>query len=52
LRSCTPTIAVGSAVAKMPNMWNPWKRNISWIRNHEITSAFVIVMPKRMPTRR
>src|SRR5205823_10918357 len=35
-----------------PYMWNDWKRNISWIRNHEMTSAFVITTPNSVPIAR
>ena len=33
-----------------PYMWKLWKRNISWIRNQEMTSALVTMMPNSVPT--
>src|SRR5688500_2251134 len=50
--TCTLRMAVGSAGAKIPNMCQPWNRNISWMRNQEMTSALVITTPKAMPTTR
>ena len=41
-----------SAPAITPYMWKLWKRNISWMRNQEMTSPFVITTPKRIPTRK
>src|SRR5690606_2651445 len=44
--------ATPTAVKIRPYMWNDWNRNISWIRNHEIASDFVMTRPKKAPTRR
>ena len=39
-----------TALPITPYMWKPWNQNISWILNHESTSAFVRITPKRAPS--
>ena len=41
--------AVTTAQPRIPNMWNDWKRNISWMRNQEMASDFISTRPKANP---
>src|SRR5688572_28051484 len=33
------------------NMWKLCNRNISWMRNHEITSDFINMIPNKIPAK-
>ena len=46
------TAAVNTAVPMMPYMWKASNRNISWMRNHETTSASTRMAPNAPPSRK
>jgi len=50
LISTIESAAVAMAEPMMPYIRNDWKRNISWMRNHDRTSDLVSTMPKAIPS--